>query len=113
MIQGALTDVNSTDKSVTVTHCDGSTSVIKFKYLVLCTGSTLTQFKDCSSAEIINFIKEFALTIASKNNIAVVGAGAVGVEFASELKDRFPDKSITLIGQSLIPNPKLPQSKID
>ncbi|OBT67914.1 hypothetical protein VE03_02499 [Pseudogymnoascus sp. 23342-1-I1] len=36
-------------------------------------------------------------TIRASHNIAIVGGGAVGVELASDIKDFYPDKDVTLI----------------
>lgn len=40
---------------------------------------------------------EFQLQIKNANTITVVGGGAAGIEFASEIKSEYPDKNVTMI----------------
>lgn len=48
------------------------------------------------------------------SNIAILGAGAVGLELAGEIRDNCPDAKITVIGKNVLSNPKgLPDSVRD
>ncbi|KAF9359399.1 Apoptosis-inducing factor 2 [Mortierella sp. NVP85] len=72
-----------------------------FDYLVLCTGASNpapAKFRNVSSsAEAIAFIKETHAHISNSKSIVVIGGGATGFELSGEIKNAFPDKSVTLI----------------
>jgi thioredoxin reductase len=73
---------------------------LDYDYLVVATGASQppparlrASRKDNAIAE----LQELQQRIEKAHRIAVVGGGAVGVELATEIKDKYPHKQITLI----------------
>jgi len=88
IIQGELKSINSEHKIAMVSHQDGSTSEINYDYLIVAIGSSLNTFKDNNSTDIIASIDQMYNKMSHSSNIAVVGAGAVGIELIGELRDK-------------------------
>lgn len=98
--KGALLHVHA--EASTVTHKqvvlkNGET--IDYAYLILATGSSqqppakmIALDRDGACEE----MRGIQQSIAEAKSVAVVGAGAVGVEIAGDVKTYFPDKSVTL-----------------
>ncbi|KAF9971694.1 hypothetical protein BGZ73_005267 [Actinomortierella ambigua] len=65
-----------------------------------------------SSAEGLSNLHQIRQDIEASQRIIVIGGGACGVEFASELKYAYPNKQVTLIhgGKNLVDYPGFPQS---
>lgn len=81
--------IQEDDKTVLLS--DGETK-IPYEYLVIATGTKKTIPSDLgneTSEEGINKLKELQQTIVNAENIAVVGAGAVGVELATDIKYKY------------------------
>lgn len=79
-----------------------------YAYLVLATGATqsppaklLANERKAACAE----LQGFQLKIRDADRIAVVGAGAVGVEIAADIRSFYPGKKVTLVhsGQRILP----------
>jgi NADH dehydrogenase FAD-containing subunit len=85
---------------------------IKFDVLVLATGSIWEgplKFGK-TKEEIDEKLKAEREEIARATNIVLVGGGAVGIEFAGEIKDVFPDKSVTIVhGEPKLLNAAYPE----
>ncbi|OAL46975.1 putative amid-like NADH oxidoreductase [Pyrenochaeta sp. DS3sAY3a] len=98
--KGALLHVHAEAASVTdkqVVLKNGET--IDYAYLILATGSAqqppakMTALDREGACEEMRGIQQ---SIAGAKSVAVVGAGAVGVEIAGDVKTYFPDKNVTL-----------------
>ena len=74
---------------------------VSYNYLVYALGAKLPGFLssvvDSDKASSTSWIQSLQGKIAKSNNVVVVGGGALGIQFASDIKERFPDKSVTLI----------------
>ncbi|KAE9400383.1 FAD/NAD(P)-binding domain-containing protein [Gymnopus androsaceus JB14] len=98
-IEASVTQVNAGDKSGTLTLGDGR--VIDYDVLVLATGSKWdgpTAFPD-DAASINDHIAARRAELAKANEVLLIGGGSVGIELAGEIKDIWPDKSITIINR--------------
>ena len=78
---------------------------ITFDYLLLASGSTYAGPIKPSSAEPTralrrNTIAAEARALAAVRSVLIVGAGAVGVELAAEILERFRDKRVTLVDKA-------------
>jgi NADH dehydrogenase FAD-containing subunit len=73
---------------------------IDYTYLAIATGTSQPLPVQVSATEREDACTELQGvqdTIRTSQTIAIVGAGAVGVELASDIKSFYPDKSVTLI----------------
>ncbi|EEP81637.1 predicted protein [Uncinocarpus reesii 1704] len=73
---------------------------IDYEYLAIATGSTQplpVQVASTERSDACHELQSVQQTIKASQKIAVVGGGAVGVELASDIKDFYPDKEVTLI----------------
>ncbi|KAF8510928.1 hypothetical protein BU17DRAFT_55017 [Hysterangium stoloniferum] len=72
---------------------------IPFDVLVLASGSIWEGGIDLPSHkdQALKFINTWQQKIKAAKNIALIGGGAVGIEFAAEIKEVYEDKKITLI----------------
>lgn len=110
MVQGELTSVDTSANSLTF-KSGGSDQVLKYDYLIIATGSTLNEFKDNKAADIKKSIENVSGKLGKSSNIAILGAGSVGLELAGEIRDNSPNANITVIGKNILSNPKgLPDS---
>ncbi|KAK2027552.1 FAD/NAD(P)-binding domain-containing protein [Colletotrichum zoysiae] len=77
----------------------GSTE-IPFDYLVVTTGTQLPapgtmQHDDKLSS--VKFLQSYQGSVIKASSIVIVGGGAVGVQMATDLKELYPEKEITLV----------------
>ncbi|WZH46776.1 Apoptosis-inducing factor [Fusarium acuminatum] len=73
---------------------------LDYDYLVVATGASQpppARLRACEKDDSIVELQELQQRIEKASRIAVVGGGAVGVELATDMKDRYPDKHVTLI----------------
>ncbi|KAJ3005942.1 hypothetical protein HKX48_000383 [Thoreauomyces humboldtii] len=74
---------------------------IPYAYLVYCTGAlhpSPGNLNACESKESgVLALKGYQKRIAEATRVLIVGAGAVGLELASEIKERYPEKEVTLV----------------
>ncbi|KAF4981714.1 hypothetical protein FZEAL_2516 [Fusarium zealandicum] len=73
---------------------------IDYAYLAIATGSSQplpVQVSSTERADACQELQSVQLSIKSSQKIAIIGGGAVGVELASDIKDFYPDKDVTLI----------------
>lgn len=73
---------------------------IPYSYLVIATGSQLTAPSTLPGSEKLEgtkYLQKHAQTLIRSSNIAVIGAGAVGVQMATDIKELYPNKSVTLV----------------
>ena len=98
---GIFTQIRSTVTSVSdgLVHLS-SGETIDFEVLVLATGALQPPPAKVVSTDREEGCAEFRAVqqqIKESTSIAVIGAGAVGVELASDIKDFYPDKKVALI----------------
>ncbi|OJJ07398.1 hypothetical protein ASPVEDRAFT_142636 [Aspergillus versicolor CBS 583.65] len=99
--KGILTRIQ--DRVVEV--CDGCVKLasgdsVEYAYLAIATGATRALPGQVVATERVDGAEELRgvqSVIKESRRIAVVGAGAVGVELAADIKDVFPDKEVTLV----------------
>jgi NAD(P)H-nitrite reductase large subunit len=98
---GILTRIQ--DKAVQVSESQvilASGQKINYSYLIVATGSSQplpVNVLSTDRAAACHELQEVQQAIISSRKIAIVGGGAVGVELASDIKDFYPDKEVTLI----------------
>ena len=69
-------------KAITVTKADGSTEEVTFDNVIIATGSTVRLLPGVSLSENVVTYEEQILTRDLPGSIVIVGAGAIGMEFA-------------------------------
>jgi len=73
---------------------------IPFEYLVIATGTRLTPPSMMPSDEkdpSVSFLRDHQSRAQKAHSIVLVGGGAVGVQMALDLKERYPEKDITVV----------------
>ncbi|EPE10139.1 amid-like nadh oxidoreductase [Ophiostoma piceae UAMH 11346] len=73
---------------------------IPFDFLILATGTDAVAPSRMPSADKLGgvaYLRQHASTVAQRKQIVIIGGGAVGVQMATDLKDLFPQKSVTLV----------------
>lgn len=76
------------------------TTEIPFAYLVVATGTTLSQpsaVKEDEKEPAIRYLRRHQDQVKQSKRILIVGGGAAGVQMATDLKEYYPDKQITLV----------------
>ncbi|KAF7436511.1 hypothetical protein PC9H_003344 [Pleurotus ostreatus] len=97
-IEASVTSIQKSDgKGGSVTLDNGET--VAFEYLVLASGS---QFEGPlnfpgKKEDVLPFVKGTRQQIEGANDIVIAGGGSVGLEFAGEIKDIYPNKNITIV----------------
>ncbi|RMJ17322.1 hypothetical protein CDV36_003024 [Fusarium kuroshium] len=77
----------------------GSTE-LPFDYAVVATGTRLPApgtMQDDEKQLSIDYFKVYQQRVKNANSIVIVGGGAVGVQMASDLKQVYPEKNVTLV----------------
>ncbi|GKT94081.1 FAD/NAD-binding protein [Colletotrichum tofieldiae] len=75
-----------TEKTVTI---QGTGEEIPYSYMVIATGSGVGRG--------VQLLQSFQQRIRAATNLVVVGGGAAGVELATDAKDQYPEKNVTLV----------------
>lgn len=104
---------NPTAENMTYGEFDGVEETIKFDYLLYALGSTLPdpvnvwqpidegavdeERKPGTKKRGLRFMKLQKEKFKQADRILIVGGGALGIEYASDLKDLYPEKKITLL----------------
>ncbi|KAF4548137.1 Pyridine nucleotide-disulfide oxidoreductase-like protein 7 [Elsinoe fawcettii] len=82
-------------------NLDGKqTDSIKYAYLVIATGTKLSApstLPGSEKADGVDYLIQHARKVEKASSIAVIGGGAVGVQTATDIKELYPEKSVTLI----------------
>jgi len=81
-----------------VTFASGQ--VLEFDYLVIATGTSYAfpyKVPTASLSNVLSLYEEVAEKIKTAEHIVCVGGGPTGIESAAEIKERYPDKVVTLI----------------
>eukprot|EP00842_Homolaphlyctis_polyrhiza_P003884 jgi/Hompol1/4497/HPOL_001785-RA len=77
---------------------------LPFDFLVFATGSSYLSIlpnSANSSSDVLAILHKVADGIKSASKVVIVGAGAVGIEVAAEIRSQYPDKKVTLIHSQL------------
>jgi NADH dehydrogenase FAD-containing subunit len=91
------------DEALEVTETDiemASGNRLSYDYLVIATGAAQpppARLKSHDREGCITELQGFQQRISKAERIAVVGGGAVGVELITEIREKYPDKKLTLI----------------
>lgn len=75
-------------------------SQVPFEYLVVATGTHLSQpagMKDDDKLSSVAYLQKHQAEIKRSRSIVIVGGGAVGVQMATDLKEYYPEKEITVV----------------
>ncbi|KAK4940576.1 vacuolar protein sorting/targeting protein PEP1 [Elasticomyces elasticus] len=84
---------------------DGQTvNKIPYAYLVVATGTKLSPPSSLPGTEKLDgytYLRKHAQKVKRSSNIAVLGGGAVGVQMATDIKELYPEKSVTLLHSRL------------
>ncbi|CAE6451270.1 unnamed protein product [Rhizoctonia solani] len=103
--------VNSEVKEITPTAVITEGGSIPYEHLIIATGSIWNGALSLPPARVdaIEHLRAFRTKLQAARNILIVGGGAVGVEYAGELRYFMPDKKITIIhGAPMIINATYP-----
>lgn len=76
------------------------TDTIDYAYLVVATGTKLTAPSTLPGSEKLDgvtYLRKHAETVVKSSNIVLIGAGAVGVQMAADIKELYPEKNVTLV----------------
>lgn len=99
--EGIFSHVKDTVDNITATEVHlASGDKIDYEYLAIATGSSQPPPARLSSTdweEACSELRGIQESIQAAGKIAVVGGGAVGIELASDIKEFYPDKEVTLI----------------
>ncbi|KAI8686661.1 hypothetical protein LRP88_13090 [Fusarium phalaenopsidis] len=91
------------DEALEVTETDiemAGGNRLSYDYLVIATGAAQpppARLKSRDREGCITELQGFQQRISKADRIAVVGGGAVGVELITEIREKYPDKKLTLI----------------
>jgi thioredoxin reductase len=95
-VQGTVSWVNREAQKVVL---DGGEE-IPFEYLAIATGSTQplpVRVQSTERNDACDELRAVQAHIKASQKIAILGGGAVGVELASDIKDFYPGKDVTLV----------------
>ena len=98
MIQAHALSVQS--QRVLLDRAWQGSSSISFDYLVVATGTRLAQpagMKHDDKLSSVAYLQKHQDDVQRSRSILIVGGGAVGVQMATDLKERFPEKEVTVV----------------
>ncbi|EMC93590.1 hypothetical protein BAUCODRAFT_26843 [Baudoinia panamericana UAMH 10762] len=73
---------------------------IQYAFLVIATGTKLSPpstLPGTAKKDGVTYLQKHVQQIVRSSNIVVIGAGAVGVQMATDIKELYPDKNVTLV----------------
>jgi apoptosis-inducing factor 2 len=73
---------------------------IPYEYLVLVTGTQMvppSAVPGTEKSEGVAYLQQHAAQVEAAQRIAIVGGGAVGVQMATDIKELYPSKQVTLV----------------
>ncbi|KAL4869199.1 hypothetical protein BDV12DRAFT_208738 [Aspergillus spectabilis] len=73
---------------------------ISFDYLVVATGTRLSEpagMRDNDKVSSVAYLQKHQNDIKKSKSILIAGGGAVGVQMATDLKEYYPDKEVTVV----------------
>lgn len=98
-IQGKVTELKEKEAKYKLNNSENEEN-ISFDYCVFAAGRNRTWPSSPDALNWESYLEEmvdFNATVKKHNKIAVVGAGAVGIEIAGDIKTKHPDKEVILI----------------
>ncbi|SDQ19304.1 dihydrolipoyl dehydrogenase [Microbacterium sp. cf332] len=98
-------------KSIQVTKADGSQETVTFDNVIIATGSTVRLLPGVELSENVVTYEEQILTRALPSSIAIVGAGAIGMEFAFVMSNYGVKVTIIEFLDRALPNEDVEVSK--
>ena len=112
---GIFQQVRDEVTDVTESHVNTAGGLsLPYEYLIIATGAAQPppgRLVANTKEDGIEELRGFQQRINDAGRVAIIGGGAVGVELVTEIKERYPDKQVTLIQsrQHLLPRfgPKL------
>ncbi|VDC06531.1 unnamed protein product [Peniophora sp. CBMAI 1063] len=111
VVVGRVTSVEATKGQAGGNVVLESGEKVEYDILVLVPGNTWSgplDFPDGNEA-VYEHIHEWQRKFAAAKSVVMVGGGAVGIEYAGEVRDFFPDKKATIVhNQKLLLNPYYP-----
>ncbi|CAE6430605.1 hypothetical protein ACGC1H_001242 [Rhizoctonia solani] len=103
--------VRSEVREITATAVITETGSIPYEHLILATGSIWHGALSLppSRVDALECLRAFRSKLQAARSILIVGGGAVGVEYAGELRHFMPDKKVTIVhGAPMIINATYP-----
>jgi NADH dehydrogenase FAD-containing subunit len=100
---GVVTGVNTAKKEVML---EGESKALSYDIIVVSTGFILPVFLPKLGAtlqERKDEVQKIGAVLKSANHIVVGGGGSIGLEMAGDIKASFPEKKVTLVCNSIIP----------
>ncbi|PWY66772.1 amid-like NADH oxidoreductase [Aspergillus heteromorphus CBS 117.55] len=73
---------------------------IPFEYLVVATGTRLAEpaaMKDEDKPSSVRYLQKHQSDVKQARSVVIVGGGAVGVQMATDMKELYPEKEITVV----------------
>lgn len=98
-VQGSVSKLGLHDAEYSLNN-SSDVSKLSFDYLVVAAGRNRSWPTSPLAYNLESYMKEmlnFKTNVEQCNTIGVVGAGAVGIEIAGDIKTRYPEKEVTLI----------------
>jgi len=99
-----VTEINERSVVVNKEHKElGLGSEIPFEYCILATGASQAspaRAAGPTAQEITDYLRASQAAIASADRVLVVGGGAAGIEFATEVRDLHPNVGVTIVHRS-------------
>ncbi|KAJ6503342.1 hypothetical protein C8R47DRAFT_1316583 [Mycena vitilis] len=109
-VEGSVETIKAEAKGGSVTLADGKE--LPYDVLVLAPGSTWEGSLDIPNdpQAVHAFVTESREKFKKAQKIVLVGGGAVGIEYAGEIKDEWPEKEVTIVhGDSALMNSAYPK----
>ncbi|KAJ7228511.1 FAD/NAD-P-binding domain-containing protein [Mycena pura] len=70
---------------------------IPYEYLVVATGTGFFPLRPRTKAEGVEYMKALQERVEQSSNLVIIGGGASGVQMATDAKEYYPSKNVTLI----------------
>ena len=97
-VRGTASSLDSKAHEVGVECADGTKVTLKYTYLVLATGATMSpSFRFASSTDAMAAFKKVSAALASAKKAVIVGGGTCGLETAGEIATKFPEVEVTVV----------------
>ncbi|PYI14306.1 amid-like NADH oxidoreductase, partial [Aspergillus japonicus CBS 114.51] len=75
-------------------------SQIPYEYLVVATGTRLAEpaaMRDEDKVSSVQYLQKHQADVKQAKSVVIVGGGAVGVQMATDMKELYPEKEITVV----------------